>query len=244
MKPVRILGPFLAVALVSAALLTSAHAAPPEGKNPTYNTMLSGVLEVPPVTTDARGMAVVWVDGDSLRYRVTVNGMQNVTMAHIHLGAEDTNGPVVATLFHPDQPTGAVNGVLATGTITASDLVGPMAGKTIADLVAEINIDSTYVNVHTTEHPSGEIRGTLRPASEGVGRSMKGENVNGSGGAQAGTKAEVKPETGSPANPAAGSGTKAKAGSKPETGSGTKAKAETKPETGSGTKENDSSGHR
>jgi hypothetical protein len=37
-----------------------------------------------------------------------------------------------------------------------------LQGKTIADLVADIKAGNAYVNVHTTEHPGGEIRGQIQ----------------------------------------------------------------------------------
>jgi hypothetical protein len=54
-----------------------------------------------------------------------------------------------------------VNGVLAAGTITASDLVGPLGGATLAELVDQIEAGNVYVNVHTTAYPAGEVRGQL-----------------------------------------------------------------------------------
>jgi hypothetical protein len=52
--------------------------------------------------------------------------------------------------------------LLCEGKITAGDLIGPMAGKSIADLVAAISAADIYVNFHTREHADGEIRGQLR----------------------------------------------------------------------------------
>jgi hypothetical protein len=49
------------------------------------------------------------------------------------------------------------------GNITDSSLTGPMAGKTLADLISAINNGDTYVNVHTQTHPDGEIRGQIQP---------------------------------------------------------------------------------
>ncbi len=68
---------------------------------------------------------------------------------------------------------GRKNGILASGTITAADLTGPMAGKTIADLITELRSGNSYVNVHTDDgagganrgagdFPDGEIRGQIR----------------------------------------------------------------------------------
>jgi hypothetical protein len=41
-------------------------------------------------------------------------------------------------------------------------LVGPLAGKTLADLVTAIRENRAYVNVHTQQFPGGEIRGGLK----------------------------------------------------------------------------------
>jgi hypothetical protein len=52
--------------------------------------------------------------------------------------------------------------VLATGTITAADLVGPLAGQPLSALVDAMEAGETYVNVHTSQFPAGEIRGQIR----------------------------------------------------------------------------------
>ena len=86
-------------------------------------------------------------------------------MAHIHLAPAGENGPVTVWLY-PDGPPpqlieGRFNGVLATGTITDDDLVGPLAGMTVADLVQRLENGMGYVNVHTAQNPPGEIRGQI-----------------------------------------------------------------------------------
>ncbi len=48
------------------------------------------------------------------------------------------------------------------GSFTAADLTGPLAGKSIADLVAMLEGGGAYVNVHTLQVPSGEIHGVIR----------------------------------------------------------------------------------
>jgi CHRD domain len=58
-------------------------------------------------------------------------------------------------------PTGAVNGVLSKGTITASDLKDPLSGNQLSALVNLIRRGNAYVNVHTTQNPKGEIRGRI-----------------------------------------------------------------------------------
>jgi len=38
---------------------------------------------------------------------------------------------------------------------------GPLEGKSISDLVDQINDGKAYVNVHTEKYPAGEIRGQI-----------------------------------------------------------------------------------
>ena len=52
-----------------------------------------------------------------------------------------------------------MNGKLASGNITADMLDESMAGKQIANLTTAMKNSETYVNVHTQQNPSGEIRG-------------------------------------------------------------------------------------
>jgi hypothetical protein len=99
---------------------------------------------------------------------VNVANIENVTQAHIHYGARGENGPVVVWL-HPEGPPpelipGRFSGVLATGTITADDLVGPLENQPLSALVDWMLAEETYVNIHTEQYPPGEIRGQIRPA--------------------------------------------------------------------------------
>jgi hypothetical protein len=153
------------VAIVATTALAPASAAvavPPEPR--TFTAPLSGAQEVPAVETLARGNVVLHLseDGSSLDYRLMVANIQNVTQAHIHLAPAGANGSVVAWLYPSAPPAqllpGRTSGVVATGTITAAQLVGPLAGASLEELVDEIRSGNAYVNVHTTQHPPGEIR--------------------------------------------------------------------------------------
>ena len=88
--------------------------------------------------------------------------LEDVVQAHIHLAFAGANGPVVAFLYGPVTPSGTTNGVLAEGTITEADLLGPLAGAELGDLIAAMEAGHTYVNVHTLANPGGEIRGQIR----------------------------------------------------------------------------------
>jgi len=119
--------------------------------------------EVPANTSPATGKATVTIspDGSSLHFVVEVANMQNVTLAHIHLAAKGQNGPVVVPFYTGPVKPGSFTGTLAQGDATSSNLVGPLAGKTISDLVQNIKSGNCYVNVHNSAHPGGEIRGQL-----------------------------------------------------------------------------------
>jgi hypothetical protein len=132
-----------------------------------YRTHLTGAEEVPAVETRAQGQAIfkLSADGTELHYKLIVANIENVTQAHIHVGAAGVNGPVVVWLY-PDGPPpqlieGRFQGVLASGTITADDLVGDLAGQPLSALIDHINAGNAYVNVHTLANPGGEVRGQI-----------------------------------------------------------------------------------
>ena len=52
-------------------------------------------------------------------------------------------------LILPSNPTGPTNGILLQGSFTSNDLVGPLKGKQMSDLVKLINDGQAYANVHT-----------------------------------------------------------------------------------------------
>lgn len=124
---------------------------------------LRGRNEVPPVETDARGEAFFKLSRDelSLKFKLDLFNIEDVTAAHLHLGAKGTNGPVIAFLFGPITNPVSIECATLTGMITQEDLVGPLAGQTLSTLVNEIISGNIYINVHTVQHPNGEIRGQL-----------------------------------------------------------------------------------
>jgi CHRD domain len=139
-----------------------------EAQGARFEATLSGKAETPPVDTPAHGTAtfVLGKGGKGLHYTLTVADIENASMAHIHIGHAGEKGPVAVWLY-PSKPLAVVKkgkftGVLARGTITAANLVGPLKGKTIEDLVNAIKAGDAYANVHTTSHPDGEIRGQIR----------------------------------------------------------------------------------
>ena len=109
--------------------------------------------------TTATGSAQVVLFPERIEFQVGATSITGITRAHIHRGAPLVAGPVVVTLFQPSAPTGAVNGIFASGTLT--DLNLP-SGVTLESLKTLLNSGDAYIDVHTTANPNGEIRGQVR----------------------------------------------------------------------------------
>ncbi|HET7685226.1 MAG TPA: CHRD domain-containing protein [Candidatus Limnocylindria bacterium] len=167
----------LAAAVAAIAIAGASFASPPR----TYITHLTGSEEVPARETAAKGVAVFEVapDGESIRYQLVSTRIDNAFMAHIHAGAFGTNGGIVVWLWPSTTPgapgplgSGSHNGLMTTGTITAADLVGSLAGQDLDALISLLASGGAYVNVHTNDgvaptntgpgdFPGGEIRGQI-----------------------------------------------------------------------------------
>jgi hypothetical protein len=148
-------------------------------------THVSGDEEVPARDTRAQGQAMFRIsdDGQSIDYKLIASNIDNAFMAHIHMAPVGVNGAIVVWLFPSTTPVpgplgaGRHDGVLAEGTITAADLVGPFLHHPLSDLIDLIQSGSGYVNVHTNDgvaptntgpgdFPGGEIRGQLGHPSQ------------------------------------------------------------------------------
>lgn len=130
-----------------------------------YDANLTGSSEVPPVTTNASGLAELELndDGDEMSFDIQVEDIEGATQAHIHQGSEGENGDPVVWLFNSTEPTDEEDGTLESGDFTAEDFVGPLQGQNMTDLVELMDDGQAYVNVHTEANPGGEIRGTVVP---------------------------------------------------------------------------------
>lgn len=106
---------------------------------------LKGVAEVPAVKTSATGTGQITVLPDqTVSGSIKTAGLVS-TVAHIHEGASGQNGPPIITL-----------------TRTANDsFVVPADARLTDTQYASFKAGNLYVNVHSAQHPSGEIRGQL-----------------------------------------------------------------------------------
>lgn len=178
----------LATAAAAAALtaglgaIASSNDDAPDGRGRNrLRAVLHGFNEVATVSSPARGSfaAVLSPDETSIEYRLRFSGLEApVLMSHIHFGDHHTTGGISVWLCGTAANPGPAGTPLCadpasdpssgdvTGTLTAAQVVGP-AGQGIAagefgELVRAIRGGVTYVNVHSTKFPAGEIRGEIR----------------------------------------------------------------------------------
>jgi hypothetical protein len=131
-----------------------------------FKAKLKGDNEVPPVNTTAAGtvkftMKHFKVKDDVITSRINVTGITNLTGAHIYVGNKSEMGQPIVDLLKSGKENKTQNGLIITGDIKASDFDGLMKGKTLEDLRTAMAREGTYVNIQTSDHPDGEIRGQI-----------------------------------------------------------------------------------
>src|SRR2546428_7902951 len=148
-----------------------------------WNAVLAGINERPtPRDTLARGVAIFQLsaDGESMHYKVIAANINNVIMAHIHLGDANTAGPVIVWLYPiggppPAAPRGGrLKRPPAPRDLDAPKILGPPPGKTTSALLENPAPGTPPLNIPTPEggtppntgpgdFPGGEIRGQVKP---------------------------------------------------------------------------------
>jgi hypothetical protein len=163
----------LSIAIV--ALLTASVAALGQGFKK-ISEILTGYEETPSaVSTTGNGTfkATISNDGSRIDWELTYNDLEGaVQQAHIHFGQKSVTGPISVFLCTNlgngpagTQPCPAPPATIS-GTITAVDVTnlanerGISAGE-LDELVKAIRAGTTYVNVHSTRWPGGEIRSQI-----------------------------------------------------------------------------------
>lgn len=160
----------IAVLAVVAALGLAAPASA-QGGIFTLTANLTGTGEATQTTngvnTASFGDAIVVVDmvSRTVAYTVRVYNLPSgVTASHIHIGPVMTAGPVVINFT---VPTTASNDFSFSGTVRDTEFVlRPEVGvRSAEDMFQAILGGNSYVNVHSSANPGGEIRGqlSLRP---------------------------------------------------------------------------------
>jgi hypothetical protein len=143
---------YLLVLLLS-LLATASIASASRPKELNFDATLNGGQEVPPVSTSASAIADLRFNNATtlLYYKFRAVNLENVTAVHIHCAPARQNGPVGVTLAF-----------VAAGITSSPDAGNACGWLTMQDVYEAILAGNAYVNIHTTAHPTGEIRGQIR----------------------------------------------------------------------------------
>lgn len=170
----------LGVTVSLLAIVTASAVAFPQGFK-RIKEFLTGYEEVPAVSTGANGefQARISNDETQIQWELKYSDLEGaVLQAHIHFGQKGVNGGITVFLctnlgngpagIQPCPPAPAT----ISGTITAADvspnIPATEAARTqgintgeIGELIDAIRAGATYVNVHSTMWPGGEIRSQI-----------------------------------------------------------------------------------
>jgi hypothetical protein len=156
--------------LVAAALvvLGAGHA-----RAQTFNAILNGPSESPPIASFGTGFASAVVDGDFLHLTESFTDLTSPsTGSHIHCCTAPFSGtaPIAVDFVSNEFMVGTTSGTYThvfdlslTSSYTSAFLAahGGLASTAETALVSSFSTGGAYVNIHTFNYPGGEIRGFL-----------------------------------------------------------------------------------
>jgi Cu/Zn superoxide dismutase len=133
--------------LAGAAIAVSVFALPGFAETQQYTADLTAGAEVPPNNSTGTGTADLTVDTDTkmITWTITVEGLTgDPTAAHIHgpASASENAGPV----------------------INISDSIMEGSAEITDEQISDLDAGKYYLNLHTKQHPGGEIRGQIEAA--------------------------------------------------------------------------------
>jgi hypothetical protein len=153
----------LVLVMTVVAVIALGGVAMGQGGDSDFVAELSGDNEVPPVETRATGVATFNRVGGGIHFELKVEDGRNLfgaAGAHIHCAPAGENGPVVVFLAGA-VPGGFDGDVEVKATFDEANIVDTSCGATLRELIQSMRDGNTYVNVHTTQNPGGEIRGQI-----------------------------------------------------------------------------------
>ena len=134
-----------------AALACVAWAGSATAASVKIKAQLTGAEQTPPVMTKGTGTASLTWDASTrvLTWHINYSGLSSAaTMSHFHNGANGAKcgGPVVIWLTKKGEP-----------------VKSPITGKATLtpEQAQQLEAGSFYINVHSTDHPAGEICGQV-----------------------------------------------------------------------------------
>lgn len=139
------------IVLALAALACIAWAGTATAASVKIKAQLTGAEQTPPVMTKGKGTASLTWDASTrvITWQITYSELSSAaTMAHFHNGANGAKcgGPVVIWLTKKGEP-----------------VKSPITGKATLtpEQAQQLDAGNWYINVHSTDHPAGEICGQV-----------------------------------------------------------------------------------
>jgi hypothetical protein len=132
-----------------------------------YIANLNGSQVVPPINTNASGIATFLFYGDffmteGVSYNITAQNISNITAIELRSAPEDVNGRLLTGDFSIATDYKKTN-VVSEGELNLNtDFTGDLMGKGESEFDALkriINDNEVYIEIHTEKYPAGEIRG-------------------------------------------------------------------------------------
>lgn len=111
-------------------------------------------------------VAVLALDFDAvagtLAFRLEVaTPLADPSIAALCQGSPGERGATIFTLFPGPSVAGDFTGVLAEGTVNPLDLVGPLKGASLEDLVRLVQTGGVYASIGTRQYPIDAVRGQI-----------------------------------------------------------------------------------
>jgi CHRD domain len=178
MMTFKALTPLPALVMLAAALMLPAPAANAIPMTFTADLTAANEVQTPPVVSPGTGLATIVLDptAQTLTVSATFSDLTSITnAAHIHCCAPVGANAGVATTVpaFAGFPLGVTSGTYGPMTFDLTQpliynpaFVSMFAGglpQAEATLIAGIQNEMTYFNIHTDNFPAGEIRGQLVP---------------------------------------------------------------------------------
>ncbi|MBO6525323.1 MAG: CHRD domain-containing protein [Balneolaceae bacterium] len=129
----------------------------PDFGSEVYEILLSGSNEVPPITSQAYGKVTAVFNGTHLVLDGEFEGLSgDFTGAHLHFGQSGQAGGVEVAV----SPN--INGDMTSGTFADFDTSYALT----PDQISKLHSRALYLNIHSSAHPGGELRGQVVPKSD------------------------------------------------------------------------------
>jgi CHRD domain/PEP-CTERM motif len=163
--------------LIAIAVVGALFSVPVKADPLNFIANYSGSQEVPVRVTPGTGVGFVTLNGNLLSFSITFTGLTTPTVdSHIHCCAPiGSNAGVAVGFTSTGFPLGVTSGSYS-HTFDLTDISiykaaflaanGGTAASAAAALTTNLVNGLTYLNIHTTQFPGGEIRGQVQAVPE------------------------------------------------------------------------------